>query len=255
MVCSDLGADFGAGARRVVKHPLKRFISSSARRRRVPRLVRVSRKSSKLYTTGTSPATDYMCETMGVAPARLAAAHRACGAAAACVAAGRCCATAIAITFSIDVDPVIRLPLRTFSRTMQWLSSSQPHIDASCWQNVMSKAASWHTVNGPLSATAAIIRSIGWCWVSPFLVVGSSCYFTVDCYGLPTLLVEFRDALLRCHWAQVADRSFLGAGLEEGPDLRVFKATERDLIDVGAFGLGGMLNLNACAGFLDLAQI
>ena len=115
--CPDLGADFGAGARRVVKHSLERFDNASARRRRVPRLVRVNRKSSKLYTTGTSPSIDYMCETMGVSPARLAVAQRACGAASACVAAGRCCATAIAITFDIDVDPFVKLPLRTFVRT------------------------------------------------------------------------------------------------------------------------------------------
>ena len=187
----DLGSDFAPGKSRVVSSFVARVIESRPRVARVVELVKQSRKSSCLYTTGLRPSTMYNITVAGLSLRNMQQLRTDCATSTGINSTGRCRFSAISLVFGSGADPAEHVPQQSLESAITFILKRSVSIDSKALHKLCQQAKSWRTVSGLLAAAIFYVHNVGWKWLAPFTILIESQYWYIDAYNLPLLIQSF----------------------------------------------------------------
>ena len=132
----DLGSDYFPGRSRVVSSFVSRFTKSRPRVARVVKLVKQSRKSSGLYTTGLRPSTMYNITVTGVSLRNMQQLRTDCVTPTGINSTGRCRFSATSLVFVSGADPAEHAPQQSFESATSVLLQRSVFIDSKTLHNL-----------------------------------------------------------------------------------------------------------------------
>lgn len=228
-----MGVDHTTGVRRRQAVQRLRFAAGLRRLRRVARMARAARPAARLAVTGAMAQTTSGFEVTGMSPAQRLRVRRALGAAAGHRASGRCLGTVVAMVNGPGADPLIYAPVAVIEPFLRCWRGADEQVQAeiqAAWNSVVRRHAPtsrWQRIGGPVSATVATWKQLGWVLVSPtHLIDPQGDHWVVDpaepMHPVPVLDLLRRQLRQRVHQRIAAGHC--GAGADLGIDWRT---TER----------------------------
>ena len=258
-VADDLGVGFGGGKHRAAVSGKKRRAKAGRRANRVRTLARRNPRATMLYLSGVTPQGEFSQLNQGVPQSVMVTLRR--QAARCCQPAGGTCCSTTLIWWRMGPhdDPQARIPVNQAKLYLQLYKSESPAIRRAMrrlWnaQALLFEAGArgWHSVAGPLLATLATMRDIGFnvldheAWVGPKGDVVRIADTLEGCTG--PFLAVVQEAAKAAAWRSAAAHD-LAAGLGEGvPALGPARVARRRLCKEGTAASVAALDAVVCGG-------